>query len=342
MKKTRLRLALPPLDRITSDSVMDFGLFDANGQLLRSGQLPLAQLAHALPVDHVLAILHPGDAIVASVVLPPLPAKRLDAAAQASVEPMVLSDIDNLCIAHGPRAADGTVQVAWTGRKALLDAWRTLDQAGLRLAAIVPFSLAVPADDAQPNQPLALPVDNRWQTPLPRWSLARPEWRPASKSRRWRGAIAWVSAAALLWFIGVQIYAAQLRSEARMLQASTEQAVRDAFPSISIIIDPVQQARNQRDMLRLASGAAGQDDFMPLALGAAKALSFAEGHVASLRYEKGTLTLVLAEGYTPPGNEAALQQAAAVQSLVILKDAEAAHTWHVRRADAAVAREVRP
>lgn len=319
---------------------MAFALFDRNGVLLRSGELPLDQLAQAVNVEHVQAILHPGDAIVVTVNLPPLPVKRLSAAVQASVEPMALSDIADLCIAHGPRAADGSTLVAWTERRALLEAWQKLGDAGLKLAAIVPFELSLPGSDPQPNQPLALPVDARWQTPLPHWSFARPEWRPASQTHRWRSAALWAGGAALLWLLGLQIYAAQLRGEARTLQASTEQAVRTAFPSISVIIDSVQQARNQRDMLRLASGTASADDFMPLALGAAKVLNFADGHIASLLYKNEKLTLVLAEGYTPPADEAALHQAAAVQSLVLEKDDNAAHTWHFRRTSTQAIREV--
>ncbi len=332
--KNTLRLALPPLDRVTPGSVVAFALFDGKGQLLRSGELPLPELAQAVPADQVHVILHPGDAIVATIHLPPLPAKRLDAAVEASIEPMALSDTSSLCIAHGPRDVDGNVCVAWADRQALLQAWRYLGDAGLKVAAIVPFALAIHEKDPRPDSPLTLPVDGRWREPLPRWSLARPEWRPASQVHRWRRAALWAGAAALLWLVGLQIYAAQLRSEARTLQVSTEQAVRKAFPSIPVIIDPVMQARKQRDMLRLKGGAAGEDDFMPLAMGAARVLAFADGHVASLRYEKGELTLTLAEGYTPPADEAALHQEAAVQSLVLEKDDNVAHTWHVRRAAA--------
>ncbi len=339
--KSRLRLALPPLARITPESVMAFALFDRNGRLLRAGQLPLNQLAQAVPVDQVHAILHPGDAIAVRLQLPPLPANRLDAAVQASVEPMALSDISHLCIAHSPRAADGGVHVAWSDRQALTQAWRQLADAGLKVSALVPFQLALPPDDPQPDQPLTLPVDARWQAPLPRWSLARPEWRPSSQNQRWRGPLLWAGAAAILWMIGLQIYAAQLRHEASTLRASTEQAVRTAFPSIAIIIDPVQQARSQRDMLRLAGGTAAEDGFMPLALGAARILAFAESHVSSLLYENGKLTLVLTEGYIPPSNEAALHQAAAAQSLALEKDTGKPHTWHIRPAGTQANREAR-
>ena len=340
--KTRLRLALPPLAAIGPESAVPFAVFDRADRLLRSGELPLAQLAAAVPADEAQAILHPDDAVVLAIELPPLPAKRLGEAVQASVEPLALSDVADLCIAHGPRGPDGRVTVVWAERRALLEAWRRIDAAGLKLAAIAPLALALPEGDPRAGKALALPVDALWHAPLPRWSLARPEWRPATQTRRWHSAALWAGAAALLWTAGLHIHAAQLRSEAQRLQSATEQAVLAAFPSIPIVIDPVQQARSQRDMLRRGAGAAGGDDFLPLALVAAKVLDFAAGHVSSLHYEQGKLTLVLTEGYTPPSNETALHQAAAVQSLALVKDEQAPHTWRFQRAGARSSGEARP
>ncbi|MFA7668031.1 MAG: type II secretion system protein GspL [Burkholderiaceae bacterium] len=340
--KHHLRLALPPLADITPQSRMAYALFDRGGRLLRSGEQSLERLAATVPVDHVQAILHPGDAIVVVIDLPPLPARRLEAAVQASVEPMALSELADLCIAHGPRSDDGKVCVAWAGRGPLVAAWQRLNDAGLRLDAIVPFELALPAADPHTDRPLSLPADARWQAPLPRWSLAKPAWQPAQPGRRWGTAWRWAGAALLLWIVGLHLYAAQLRHETQALQASTEQAVRDAFPAISVVLDPLRQVRSQHDMLRLSHGISGQDDFMPLALGAAQVLDFAQGRVASLHYHDGTLTLVLAEGYTPPADETTLQRAAMARSLTLRKDEEAAHTWHVSRDSTQGSGEPRP
>ncbi|TEA80024.1 type II secretion system protein GspL [Allopusillimonas ginsengisoli] len=340
--KGHLRLSLPPLAEVTPQSITAFAVLDRTGRVLRSGELSLAQLADAAAGYPVYAILHPHDAIVVNTVLPPLTAKRLHDAVQNSVEPMALEDIADLCIAHGPRAPDGNVCIAWTNRRALLAAWQQLAHAKLQIVAFVPSALALPNNDPHPDQALALPVDERWQARLPNWSLAQPEWRPITKTHHWRSAAIWAGAAALLWLLGLNLHAGRLRSEARTLQTDMVQSLRTAFPSIGIIIDPLKQAQNQRDMLRLGSGTAGGDDFMPLALGAARVLDFAEGHIASLHYEDGILTLVLAQGYTPPSNEAALQQAAATQSLTLKKDDEAAHTWHIRRAGVQELREARP
>jgi len=247
-----------------------------------------------------------------------------------------------MCIAHGPRAADGSVCVSWTDRKSLLQAWACIEQLGFKVDAFVPLALALPGNDPQPSLPLSLPVDERWSAPLPAWSLARPEWRPVSQGTRWRRPLLWLGAAALLWLGGLQLYAAQLRNEADRLQASIEASVRSAFPSIPVILDPVKQARSQRDMLRLEQGTAADDGFIALAMGAAQVLGFAQGHVASLQYRQGDLTLVLSEGYAPPSNETSLHQLADALSLTIEKDQKSAHTWHIRQADTPATAKAQP
>lgn len=337
--KNHLRIALPPLAQLNPEYPVAFALFNARGKLLKSGIEPVQQLAARTATRHAQAILHPGDAVVAEIHLPPLPTRKRAAAVQARVEPMTLSELDALCIAHGPLAADGSLPVAWADRHSLVNAWRILDAAGLKLDAIVPLELALPEEDPTPHAPLTLPVDHRWQAPIPGWSLAQPAWRPRGRMDHWRGALRWTGAAALLWLAGLQLYAAQLKGEVQAVQARQEQAVRAAFPSIGPVIAPLQQVRNQLDMLRLDHGIAGQDDFMLLALESAHVLHFAAGHVDALRYQDGQLTLTLAEGYVPPSDETALQRAATARSLTLHKNADSPHIWHISRAGTVVTTE---
>src|SRR5690606_32689217 len=251
----------------------------------------------------VYAILHPDDAIVAQVTVPPVSAKRLDAAVLGSIEPMVLSDIEQLCVAHGAHAPDGTVTVAWTTRRPLADAWTMLSDAGLDIAAFIPHALALPAGDAQPGQALELPAGPRWLAPLPAWSLAHDSLRPASAGGRWRKAAWWGAAAAAVWILGLNVYASRLQGEVKTLQHSMRETVTRALPEIPVVIDPLRQAQNRRDALRLAQGVSADDDFMPLAVATAQVLDFAQGHVRGLHYENGVLVLTLADGYAPPANE---------------------------------------
>ncbi|AZV94293.1 hypothetical protein CBF45_11625 [Bordetella sp. J329] len=329
--KNHLRLALPPLASLRPESHVAFALLDRNGTVLRSGELQLAQLASAVPAPGVQAILHPGDAVIVTLNVPALSGNRLDLAVQSLVESMALSDTDALCIIHGPRQENGSAIVAWTDREPLLRAWRLLAEAGLNVQSLTPLPLALPAQDKERERQLSLPADERWRQPLPKWSFARPEWRPAADQRRWRAPLAWVAGAAALWILGLNIHAAQCGAEVRTLTTGIEQSVRRAFPEMSVIIDPLRQAENARDTLRLARGASSNDDFVPLALAAARVMNGAEGRVARLVYDKGELQLGFNEGFTAPP-EASLNQAAAAQSLEIRKDDTLENTWIIRRA----------
>ncbi|QAA93240.1 type II secretion system protein GspL [Pollutimonas thiosulfatoxidans] len=329
--RQHLRLALPPLSALTLDTSITFVQVDREGSAARAGQMSVAEFGAQAGSVSVYAILHPDDAIVAGIKVPPVSKQRLDAAVAASIEPMSLSEINELCIAHSSRAADGAVTVAWTARKPLEAAWALLAQAGLNIAAFIPQALTLPSGDSRPSEPLALPAGPRWLAPLPGWSLARDDLRPASASGRWRRAIYWSAAAAAVWVIGLSWHAAQLANQVETLQQDMQASVLTAFPKIPVVIDPLRQAQTQRDALRLAGGAAADDDFMPLALAAAQVLVFAQSHVHSMRYEKGLLSLTLAEGYVPPANEAALAQSASAQQLLLQKDQTQPHVWHVRR-----------
>jgi general secretion pathway protein L len=329
--RQHLRLALPPLSLLKPDTSVAFVLVDRAGCIARAGHLPLNELGAQARSEPLHAILHPDDAIVAGITVPPVSASRLGAAVAGCIEPMVLSDLDDLCVAHGARAADGAVIVAWAARRPLAKAWALLAEAGLNLVAFIPHSLAVPANDPGADEPLALPAGPRWLAPLPDWSLASDALRPSSAKGRWRRAIRWTAAAAAVWLIGLNGYAAQLGGRIAALRQAMQDTVLHAFPDIPVVIDPIRQAQQQRDALRLAQGAAADDDFMPLALATARVLDFAQGHVRSVAYEKGVLTLTLAEGYLPPTNEAALAQSASVHGLLLRKDEAEAHVWHAQR-----------
>lgn len=340
--RQHLRLALPPLCDLTLDTTVAFVLVDREGRVARAGQLPLAELGASAGSVAVHAILYPDDAVVVGITVPPVSTQRLSAAVAGSIEPMALSEISQLCVAHGTRAADGTVTVAWAARHPLANAWALLAGTGLNVVAFIPHSLALPPGDLRPAEPLGLPAGPRWLAPFPGWSLAHEALRPASASGRWRRAIYWSAAAAAVWVVGLNGYAAQLSNEVEALRQDMQRAVVQAFPQISVVIDPVRQAQNQRDALRLAQGAAADDDFMPLALAAAQVLDFAQNHVRSLNYENGVLTLTLAEGYLPPTSEAALAQSAAVHQLVLQKDETRPHVWRAQRPALAETRVRRP
>jgi general secretion pathway protein L len=330
--KKQLRLALPELAGLVPDVRVDYALLDRNGTIVRSGQLPLNQLGTIAPGERVYAVLHPNDAVVTTLALPALSASRLRAAVHSSVEPMVLGDPASVCIAHGPRRADGRTDVAWADRRALAHAWNVLAHAGLNIQALLPLPMVLPANDAcGPLAPLCLPADHRWQAPLPTWSLAVAEIRPVTTTGRWRSALGWAAAALTVWVAGLNIYAFQLRHEMASLQTHIETTVSTAFPAIGVLLDPVLQAQRQLDSLRQYKGQPGSDHFMQLANDAAGLLTFAQGQVLGLNYNDQRLSLRLAHDYTPPADLAGLQQRAAQHAVTVQRDSGQPHVWHVQR-----------
>jgi len=312
--KTALRLALPPLRELNGDTPVAFVLLDRERRILRSGELPLRELAGAVPSGRVEAVLHPGDTVETRVAVPPLRGPRLQAAVTGLVEPLTLSATDDLAIAHGPRDAEGMATVAWTARAPLARGWDTLSTAGLNLSALYPSGILLPGDDPRPEEPLALPADARWRQPSPDWSLALPELRPSARgASRWRGPLAWAGAALAVWVGGLNLHAARLAAEGKALEQAMQAQVRQAFPELPVIVDPLKQATQRRDALRAAQGAGSDGDFMPLALAATRLLPAAGSRAATLDYEDGVLSITLegADQATPTPDAGPIRQAAA-------------------------------
>ena len=344
--KNVLRVALPPLSAWSDTTPLAYAWLDRQGRVARGGTLAAAALASAFPHARVQAILHPDDVIVAGITVPAVPGNRYAAAVRGTLEGLVLGDLDALAVGHGGRAADGTVIAAWTAREALRSAWQRLSAAGLAVQAFYP--LQVWSDTPATAQPPALHDihDPRWQVPGPGWSLALPQLAPKRPSR-WRGAAAWLAAAAAVWIVGLNFYAAQLEGEAQQLRLRMERDVRDAFPDIPVVLNPVRQAQQGRDALRAGQGDALDSDFLSLARVAAQVLPFAADAVDHLAYRDDMLTLRLHNGpagnanaanTTNPANAAdrladtaaILQRAAALGARVERDDSGA---WRILRAE---------
>ncbi len=327
--KNLLRIALPPLDEFGAGSLLPYAWFDRRGRCARQGELTLEAIGHAYPHAACEAVLHPADVIAASVQIPAVARARYAAAVHSALEPLVLSDLDTLAIGHGPRAADGTVPLAWAAREPVRRAWSLLNAQGLRAHALI----APQALGADSTAPLRDPADPRWQAPTPSWSLAMPQLAPARVSA-WRPVWRWGAAAALVWIGGLNLYASQLQSEADALRDGMRAQVLAAFPDLPVVLDPPRQAQQGLDALQANRGAANAADFLPLARAAAQTLPFAADKVARLRYAEQALTLQLADAgeqsQRVAETPALIQQAAALG--LKLERGDNDNTWRIVRA----------
>jgi general secretion pathway protein L len=317
--KTALRLALPPLRALTRDADVAFVLLDQDRRILRAGELPLQDIAPAVPASRVEAVLHPRDTVDTRIALPPLRGERLQAAVIASIEPLTLSATEELAIAFGPREADGQAPVAWVDRAALTRGWTILAEAGLNVLAFYPTNAILPVETEHPTEPLSLPADERWQQPGPAWSLALAELRPSKHGQaRWRAPLVWLAAALTVWLGGLNILAAQQASEGEALQQSIHDRVARAFPELPLIMDPLKQAQQRVDALRASRSVAGDADFMPLAQAAARLLPAGSFEVSALSYQDGVLSIDTNDNsHTAPPTHSGTQHPAVTQGLLL-------------------------
>lgn len=287
--KTTLRLALPRLRELTADTTLRFALLDREHQILRSGELPVQELAQVVSPRHVQAILHTDDTVHVRTTVPPLSGARMDAAIVAIAEPLTLSAPEQLALAHSPREADGQATIVWADREPLSRAWQVLAQCGLGNVLFYPQALLDGEDGATDAD-----TPEFWRRPAPAWSLNPPALRPAqSHASHWRGPLAWAGAATAVWLLGLNVYASRIADESTRLRHGMQQQVARAFPDIPVVLDPVKQATQRRDALRAGQGAMAESDLMPLALAAAQLLPETGRRVQKLDYEAGVLTLEL-------------------------------------------------
>ena len=217
---------------LDADTPLPYAWFDRRGRCARQGELALRALGQAYAQPACEAVLHPEDVIASSLQIPALPKARQAAAVRSVLEPMILGDMDDLAIGHGPRAADGSVALAWTPREPLRRAWALLGEHGLRVRALIAPQTLEPVADA----PLREPGDPRWQAAAPSWSLATPQWAPTRVSR-WRPVWRWTAIACAIWLGGLNLYATQLRGEARSLQTQMREQVQKAYPRLPVVLD---------------------------------------------------------------------------------------------------------
>lgn len=98
---------------------------------------------------------------------------------------------------------------------------------------------AVPRGWAVDPDGPALPDEQQWSGALPSWSLPLPT---AARRTPWL-AIGLGVAAAVLAAVGLQVQTWQWAAQGRTLQQSMQQQIKQGFPAVGEVVDPVLQAR---------------------------------------------------------------------------------------------------
>lgn len=342
----RLRIGLPPLDQLSAESLVRFAWLE-RGVVVEEGSQSLAQLGKSRQAAD--CFLHPRDSLLTSLELPPLPAAKTAAAVACAAQALILGPVEQMQVAHGPRESDGRVQVAWVPKAGL----ERLAQLPLKLRGLYPAPYALPVGAAALDagylltreslqqgavhplgvQALEVPLveaAQRWSGPVPAWGL-HGRLNPPSTGG-WGRALACVALAVAIWTLGLNLYAARQVEEGQRLKALMSQQVRQAFPELPVVLNPLQQARQQ--LAARQSGAADDPGqrFTRLLQLAGSHLPFMVGSVDNVSYEQGRLHVELLADSRNPTAEGEWQAALAQAGFAASRDE---HGWTIASAPAA-------
>ncbi|CDF93223.1 MULTISPECIES: type II secretion system protein GspL [unclassified Pseudomonas] len=348
---SRLRIALAPLDGLGLDSPVPFARLDRQGQVRDAGRSTLRALGQGTKHLAVECFLHPRDSLLTSLELPPLSAAKITAAVTCAAQALMLGADDQMQVAHGPRGADGQVQVAWLDRESLGALGRILLQAGLKLRGLYPAAYALPVlsgpvaciEDGHllvrhglqhaVVQPLmeealdewllevgpglhwvgesppqgsidTLPATQRWTGTAPGWGLHAGLTQGRGERGGWGRAAGICALALAVWVIGLNLYASRETAQGQRLKAQMSQRVKQAFPQLPLILNPLQQARQQVAARQNGSVSDPAQRFASLVQQAGSAMPFISGNVQELVFEDGELRLkVVAEAQKTAAGE---------------------------------------
>jgi general secretion pathway protein L len=107
--------------------------------------------------------------------------------------------------------------------------------------------------------------------------------------RAWRAAVALAGLCAITWVVGLNLDAWRLSREERSLRSRMEATLREAFPRIPVVLDPLAQMRRGVSDLRSGGDAADPRDFLPLAANLARALPNETDVVRTLEFRDRAL-----------------------------------------------------
>ncbi|WP_447892373.1 type II secretion system protein GspL [Pseudomonas marginalis] len=345
---TRLRLALPPLESLTSDTELEFAQLDRKGHVSHTGISTLGQLGQQVKSQAVECFLHPMDTVLTRIELPPLSASRIDAAVTCAAQALILGPSEQMHVAHSARDADGQVHLSWLPKAVLDRLGQLLGLHGLKLGGLypAPYRLAVPAagqingcvvegqlllrftlahgaveplvEDrlealAATGESVLWPVDHqRWNGAAPGWGLHAGVGRRTAQAAGWGRALGCCALAVGVWVAGLNLYAAREVAQGQQLKQQMSQRVKHAFPELPVILNPLQQARQQLANRQGGGPAQLNHDFAYLVQQAAMALPFMAGSVQRLTFSERQLQVQMTAEATPAADgavQAALSQA---------------------------------
>lgn len=144
---------------------------------------------------------------------------------------------------------------------------------------------------------------SQWSGDGWRWGLpaSDPSQTHAGLATWLRPAAAWGAVAAAVWIAGLHVHAGQLATQGQALKRQMAVRVKAAFPELPVVVNPVQQARQQKEARtgQLPQATVGSD-YAALSRAAVGLLAqLPAGQVQALHYTSGELRIRWRDGAAP-------------------------------------------
>ncbi|RON66217.1 type II secretion system protein GspL [Pseudomonas fluorescens] len=162
-----------------------------------------------------------------------------------------------------------------------------------------------------PGAELPMSEAQRWTGPVPGWGLHGVLQQQVTDHRGWGRALGLSALAVAVWVIGLNLYAAREASQGQQLKTQMNLRVKQAFPELPVILNPLQQARQQLAARQKGAVDDPAQNFSRLVLQAGTGMPFMAGSVERLAYVDGTLQLSLLPDARRSGNDKDWQSALA-------------------------------
>lgn len=155
------------------------------------------------------------------------------------------------------------------------------------------------------------------------WTLPMGKGSGAGTPARWiPAAVGWSVAIAAVWAVGLNLQAARMAEEGKALRRQMATQVKTAFPEVSVVLNPLQQARQLREAQRAGTGTLVSTDAAGLLRASTMVLTQAEGQVQQLQMRDGQLQVLWRDGHSLGQDEIqALQASARARGLLLQPDA---------------------
>lgn len=275
----------------SGDLLIAYGAQDA------SGRVPVAWMPTAV-MSHWLAALQRHGMPAPSAVLPPPAFLPL----QPDVDGASVAVLDGwLIVRSGANSGDLLPLPA---------AERTRQLCEQKLRDAMPAVQAVYWSDWPTDSEDRSAVDGEAAPPSGsstawNWTFPVAQQGPSADSAWMRPAMGWSLAVVAVWLVALNLHASRVAEQGRQLSRQMAEQVKAAFPQVSVVLNPLQQARQLVEARRTGAGAPDEvgGRFAGLLRAAAALLTESSGQVRQVTFEAGTLHVQWRQGAVLPAGE---------------------------------------